>query len=99
MPGRHVGVEDEERRSVLAAEARALPLAVYEERFPVSPGWPPAPAAFLRFGEGYRKVAAAMARRGWPVAELQGEHVHMVVDPAAVAAALMGLADARCAAP
>jgi hypothetical protein len=39
-----------------------------------------------------RSVTREAAGRGWPVRELPGEHLHMLVRPADVATALIGLA-------
>ena len=39
----------------------------------------------------WRPVAAALAAGGWPVTTLASEHLHMLVNPAEVAAALIGL--------
>ena len=54
--------------------------------------WPACRCAFLQFSPGYREPAAAARRRGWPVRELPGDHLHMLIDPDAVAAALIDLA-------
>jgi hypothetical protein len=83
--------DQQTQRSVLA-EAGALPLAFFEERLPPVPGhWPPSRAGYLLFSDGYRQEARKAAGRGWPVAELPGEHLHMLVMPAAVAAAIIAL--------
>jgi len=39
-------------------------------------------------------TVGAAHQRDWPVRELVGEHLHMLIDPGAVAAALVGLAAA-----
>jgi hypothetical protein len=43
-------------------------------------------------GPGYQAPAREAASRGWPVRELPGEHLHMLVRPADVATAIIGLA-------
>ena len=58
---------------------------------PSPPGWEDLPAAYLAFGDTYADERADAARRGWPVATLQGLHLHPLVDPAGVAEALEGL--------
>jgi hypothetical protein len=84
---------DPATRETLCGEAGPLPLAFFEERLPVLPGgWPPSPAAYLVFSEPYRRQAAEAGRAGWPVRELPGGHLHMLVGPAEVAAAIMDLA-------
>lgn len=90
---------DQASRDAVTAEAPALPLGFYEEALPDVPGgWPAGPAAYLAFSEPYREQAAEAARAGWPVQELPGEHLHMLVSPGEVAAAIMTLAaEARAA--
>ena len=85
---------DAAARSAVLAQARALPLGCYTERIPAAAaGWPPCRAAYLLFSAGYQQTAAAAAARGWPVAELAGEHLHMLVRPAEVAMAIIRLAE------
>lgn len=90
---------DEAARQAVTSEAQPLPFAFFEELVPVLPdGWPPCRAAYLAFSEPYRREADEAARAGWPVRHLPGEHLHMLVDPGAVAAAITGLAaEARAA--
>jgi Alpha/beta hydrolase family len=84
---------DEATRRALTAEAQPLPLAFYEETLPPLPeGWPPRRAAYLVFSEPYKEQTAEAARLGWPVLELPGGHLHMVVSPAEVASAITALA-------
>ena len=81
------------------AEAAPLPLAFFTESLPpVPPSWPDCCPGYLRFSDGYHAPAAEAARRGWPVRELPGEHLHMLADPAGVAGALLALAEAAWAA-
>lgn len=79
----------------LQADLRPLPLAVYEEPVPVFPGWPDAPRAYLRFTqtwpEAYQHYVDQARQEGWPYAELAGGHFHMLVNPQAVADALLTL--------
>ncbi len=84
--------DDVTRRSV-TGEARPLPLAFFEEHLPPAPGsWPSCHRGYLRFSDGYQDQARDARRRGWPVRELPGEHLHMLVDPIGVATAIAGLA-------
>jgi hypothetical protein len=86
---------DADTRRTVAAEAPALPLAFYTEPLPPVPdAWADCRCGFLQFSVGYREQAAAARDRGWPVRELAGEHLHMLIEPDAVAAALVGLAAA-----
>jgi hypothetical protein len=80
-------------RGSVAREAHAMPLAFFEEVLPQVPGsWRSCHPAYLRFSEGYQEPAREAASRGWPVRELPGEHLHMLVRPADVATAIIGLA-------
>jgi hypothetical protein len=84
---------DQAVREALCGEAGPLPLAFFEERLPAFPGgWPPCQAAYLVFSEPYRREAAEARRAGWPVRDLPGGHLHMLMRPAEVAAAIMDLA-------
>jgi hypothetical protein len=61
-------------------------------------GWPPCRAAYLDFSEPYHREASVATRAGWPVRELPGEHLHMLISPSEVAAAITSLAaEARAA--
>ena len=85
---------DEAVREAVCGEARPLPLAFFAEQLPDLPdGWPRCKAAYLSFSEPYRREAGVAARAGWPVRDLPGGHLHMLIDPAGVAAAIMGLAE------
>lgn len=81
------------RAQVEAAEPR-LPLAYFETRVAVPPGWTSRPCAYLAFGDTYADEVARSRSLGWPVEVLEGRHLHQVVDPEAVVAAVLRLADA-----
>ena len=77
----------------MAGEACPVPLAVFEEDLPPVPdSWRSCHPAYLRFSEPYQEQADEAAQRGWPVRELPGQHLHMLVDPAGVATAITVLA-------
>ncbi len=78
------------RRRVEAEQPR-LPLRYFHHALVVEPGWDAAPAAYLAFGETYAEERAEAAARGWPSRTLAGGHLHALVDPAAVAAAVVEL--------
>jgi hypothetical protein len=75
-------------RSAVEREQRRLPLSYFEQAAPVPPDWDLLPAAYLAFGETYAQERADAEGRGWPVGTLPGEHLHMLIDPAAVAVAI-----------
>ena len=60
-------------------------LAYYEQTIPVPSGWDRRPCAYLWFGPPYDEPAVQAGQRGWIVEHLGGAHLHMVIDPAAVA--------------
>jgi hypothetical protein len=79
-------------RERVSREAAPLPLAFFEETLPPLPDdWRSCRCAFLRFSEGYQEPARQAAARGWPVRDLPGGHLHMLVAPAAVAEAITSL--------
>jgi pimeloyl-ACP methyl ester carboxylesterase len=86
---------DEAARKSVTGEAQPLPQAFFEELLPALPGgWPPCVAGYLVFSEPYRREAGEAAQAGWPVREVPGGHLHMLVDPGAVAAKILRLAAA-----
>jgi hypothetical protein len=85
---------DDDTRRIIEAEAPALPLAFFEEQLPETPpSWRFLAKGYLRFSEAYEALANEARRRGWPVRDLPGEHLHMLVQPRLVAEELRGLAD------
>jgi hypothetical protein len=88
-----VGGEDGGRlRAAITDEQPRLPLSYFTEQVPVPEGWDDHRCGYLLFGDAYADEADEARRRGWAVRELPGEHLHQVVDPAGVAAALCDLA-------
>jgi hypothetical protein len=83
---------DPRTRRVVTAEEPRLPLAYYREQVPAPAGWAARPCAFLQFSAGYEEPAGLARSLGWPVRTVPGEHLHQVVDPGAVARALLDLA-------
>lgn len=81
-PATRAGVEREQRR---------LPLSYFEAEVASPPGWTALPAAYLAFRDTYAEDRSYAERHGWPVETLAGEHLHLLVDPAAVTAALLRL--------
>jgi hypothetical protein len=83
---------DPQTRQLITAQEPRLPLAYYYEDVPAPPGWAGRPCAFLQFSAGYEEPASQARSLGWPVRTVPGQHLHQVVDPAAVATALVDLA-------
>lgn len=86
---------NQETRSALTAEEPRLPLAYYEQTIPVPAGWDKRPCAYLWFGQAYDATAKQAGERGWILEHLGGTHLHMVIDPTAVAERLGTLVE-RC---
>lgn len=86
-----------EIRERIVQEAPRLPLAYYRASVTVPDGWERAlgagRGAYLAFGAAYRAECDEARRRGWPVVEVAGAHLHMLHDPEAVAEWIVRLAD------
>ncbi len=98
---------DARTRAVVESEQRRLPLGYFADAVPApapqpEPQLAPEPTAtahprakcgYLAFGDTYTEERETAVQRGWPVETLVGEHLHQLVDPEAVAAAVIRLAD------
>lgn len=78
------------RRQALA-EMQPRSLDFFAETLPDVPGWPDVPGGYLLFTQGYRPYLEQAQRAGWPNRTIPAGHFHMLVDPIAVAAALVEL--------
>jgi hypothetical protein len=87
----HELIPDPMLQQRFVTELRPTPLAVYAEPLPVPPGWPDAPCGYLRFSPVYESAAARARQMGWSCLELPGGHLQMLVQPTAVAEALIEL--------
>jgi hypothetical protein len=85
-------VPDDAMRVRLEEEMPLLPLTYFQESVPVPPDWPDAACGYLQFSPAYDAEVREAEARGWRTLRLPGEHLHMVVDPEGVAAALIDLA-------
>jgi pimeloyl-ACP methyl ester carboxylesterase len=79
-------------REAISAEQPRLPMSYYEQAVPVPVGWDRMPCSYLLFGPPYEEVADDARDRGWRVEQVPGEHLHQVVAPDAVTAAIVRLA-------
>jgi hypothetical protein len=86
---------DEQTRQAVTEEQPRLPLSYYHEHVPAPAGWANRPCGYLMFSPAYQPEADLARQRGWPVRVEAGEHLHQVVDPESVAAALIELAVSR----
>jgi len=78
-------------RQQLLAGVQPRPLGFFEEVMPDVAGWPDAPSGYLLFTPGYRRFLEQAQRTGWPSRTFHAGHFHLLVDPLAVAAALVEL--------
>lgn len=85
-------IDNAAARRRFVEELRPMPLAIYEEPLPVFANWPDAPCGYLRLSQFYEPHAAQARQTGWAYREFNGGHFHMLVDPGAVAEALVSLA-------
>jgi hypothetical protein len=84
-------VPDPAARAALVGSLRPRGLEFFTEPLPAAAGWPDAPCGYLRLSAVYDRWADEAAARGWPTARLDAGHFHPLVDPEAVATALLGL--------
>lgn len=79
---------DAATRRTVESQQHRLPLAYFDQSVPVPAGWDHVAGGYLAFGDTYADEREAARSRGWPVTTMDGGHLHMLVDPAAVAAAI-----------
>ncbi|MEO6060566.1 MAG: alpha/beta fold hydrolase [Thermoflexales bacterium] len=85
---------DAAHRALVLNGLRPRGLRYYNEPIYVPESWPDAPCAYLLFqGESYGTYAELAAGKGWRVRRIDAGHFHMLVDPGAVAEALIALAE------
>jgi pimeloyl-ACP methyl ester carboxylesterase len=82
---------DGHMRKRMLVELQPRPLGYFAEVMPDVPEWPDAPSGYLLLSEGYRPVLEHAQAAGWPSRIFHAGHFYMLVDPAAVAAALIAL--------
>ena len=82
---------DDEARSRVLCEARPVPRAIFEQPIPAPKLPSEVGVGFLAMGEMYQPSYDEARSQGWAIAQIDGEHLHMVVDPVLVAGTLMSL--------
>lgn len=92
-PWRQVGIVESGLVARLAEEAIDPPLAMYEERIALPPGWPGIPKGYLAFVPNpfYAPIVREARDAGLLVREMPGGHFEMVARPGAVARELAGM--------
>ncbi|HEU5242139.1 MAG TPA: hypothetical protein VFU25_09000 [Ornithinibacter sp.] len=87
-------VPDPQQLAAIRAEEPRVLLSYVRSRLGAPSGWREAPQAYLALGGTYAAELDLARRLGWPTTVLEGaRHLHHLVDPGAVAAAVMGLAE------
>jgi hypothetical protein len=77
----------------IRAAERRMPLSYFRFRLGAPTGWADRSQAYLAFGDTYADETRFALERGWPVEVLRGaRHLHQLLDPEAVAAAVLRLA-------
>ena len=79
---------DAASRAAVVAEQHRLPMTYFTATLEAPVGWISKPAAYLAFGDTYDAERTQARRWGWPVETLQGGHLHPLVAPGGVAAAI-----------
>lgn len=82
---------DDEARLRVFSEAKPVPRAIFDQPIPAPKLPGEVGLAFLAMGEMYQPSHDEARREGWAVARIEGEHLHMVVEPVLVAGTLMSL--------
>ena len=82
-------------RSRVEAEQARMPLAYWSHPPPSPEGWDRVPCGYVWFGEPYDAGARQAATRGWLTSHVPGRHLHMLIDPSAVATAVLEMVDHR----
>jgi hypothetical protein len=86
-------VPDAGQRQALLAELHPRSADFFEEPIPVPDGWPDAPCAYLQFSAAYDEPARRAQALGWRFRRMEAGHFHMLVEPEAVATALLELVE------
>ncbi|WP_130014155.1 hypothetical protein [Serinicoccus sediminis] len=79
------------RLTELDRECPRLPVGYFHTELTPPRGWVGEPSAYLAFGTTYADELAAARGWGWPHREIPGGHLHLLVDPAAVAHEVVAL--------
>ncbi|MEM7338917.1 MAG: hypothetical protein AAF467_09735 [Actinomycetota bacterium] len=84
-------VVDPVARDQVFSEARPVPRGYFDQGCPVPTLPEEVGRAFLSFGPGYEEACNQAHLERWMTYRLVGDHLHQVVEPAAVAATLMAM--------
>jgi len=82
---------DDQARAMVLRELQPQALRYFEERMPVSPGWPDAPCVYVHFSDSYNRDAAYAISRHWAYQKIAAAHFICSLTPGATAQALVDL--------
>lgn len=85
-------IPDDCLRQGLLAELRPRALDFFTEPIPGFHGQPDAPCGYIQLSAAYQAPAAQAQSQGWAYRAIDAGHFHMLVEPAAVTAALLEIA-------
>jgi len=74
-------VGDEALVVMMRGEAPRLRRALYDQAVPMPPDWASGRCAYVRLSRAYDADAAEATERGWPVSEIDSNHLGMVSEP------------------
>lgn len=86
-------------RDELSADMPRLPRSFFDDAVPVPPDWSTGPCAYLKLSAAYDTEFADAGRLGWPRSSIDGTHLSIYTDPAAVLDAIEDLANRTAARP
>lgn len=78
-------------RERIEADQPRLPLAYFDAKLPTPGGWDRLPCSYLAFGDTYAAETRRAGSAGWPMEVMWGGHLQMLIDPEAVASAILSL--------
>ena len=78
-------------RSLIEAKQPTLPIGFLLGQLEIEAGWNETPSGYLAFGSTYAEEQSRAEAEGWPVATLDGRHLHMLIDPERVASEIIAL--------
>jgi hypothetical protein len=91
LVGIDILARDPEAFAEFESELPKLPVDWFDDTIELA-NWDHVPAGFIQTSAIYGHSAAEARRRGWPVARLQGTHLHPTLNPAETAGAIIAMA-------
>ena len=85
-------VPEAELRDRFRAELKPTPISLFHAPIQATPEVLGIPGAYLQLSPSYASEAAKAKARGWPIEQIDAQHLHMLADPVAVTYALLRLA-------